>query len=134
MRIHNQQQNRLTYVIENVRNTAKFTDIIQSLGSPIIVEAHRLGSLALRKTTIWTNAATTAGLQSSYIDAQRQGPTIVEFLQSNGFTDWHCTAETPEYFPKFMSRFHSWAYSFTTDGKAGPGLLLHHNVLQEPSP
>ena len=33
-----------------------------------------------------------------------------------------------------MSRFHSWAYSFTTDGKAGPGLLLHHNVLQEPSP
>ena len=33
-----------------------------------------------------------------------------------------------------MSRFHSWAYSFTADGKAGPGLLLHQDVLQEPCP
>ena len=33
-----------------------------------------------------------------------------------------------------MSRFNSWAYSFTVDGKQGPGLLLHQNVLREPSP
>ena len=134
MRIRNQQKQPLTYVIENVPNAASFTDIIKSLGPPIIVEAHRLGSTALRKTAIWTNGATTTTLQSQYTAAQQPGPTIVNFLKLHGFPDWQCTTMTPAYFPKFMSRFNSWAYSFTADGKAGPGLLLHHDVLQEPCP
>ena len=87
MRIHNQQQQQLTYVIENVPNAAKFTDIIQSLGSPIIVEAHRLGSSALRKTTIWTNAAVATVLQSNYTAAQQQGQTVANFLRLKGFAD-----------------------------------------------
>ena len=120
MQIQERQQQRLTYVIENVPNAAKFNDIIQSLGSPIIVEAHRLGSFALRKTTIWTNTASVAILQSQYAVAQHPGQTAADFLTSHGFTDWHCTTATPEYFPKFMSCLNSWAYSFTADGKAGP--------------
>ena len=120
MQIQKQQHRQLTYVIENVPNAARFHDIIQSLGSPIIVEAHRLGSSALRKTTIWANASTTTTLQSQYTTAQHAGQTIIDFLTSNGFTDWHCTTATPEYFPKFMSRFNSWAYSFIVDNKAGP--------------
>ena len=33
-----------------------------------------------------------------------------------------------------VPRFNSWAYSFTTAGKPGPGMLIHQNVLQEPNP
>ncbi len=80
MRIHNHQHQQLTYVIENVPNAAKIADIIQSLGSPTIIEAHRLGSSALRKTAIWTNAATTATLQKNYTATQRQGHTVADFL------------------------------------------------------
>ena len=55
-----------TYIIENVPNSAKFQDIIHSLGTPIIVEAHLLGSSALRKTAIWTNAAAHTDLMADY--------------------------------------------------------------------
>ncbi len=71
-------------MIENVPNTAKFSDIIQSLGPPIIVEAHHLGSLALRKTPIWTNAASIQALKSQYANAQCHGQTVANFLRSHG--------------------------------------------------
>ena len=33
-----------------------------------------------------------------------------------------------------MARAGSWMYSFTKDGRPGPGLLMHQGSLQEPSP
>ena len=33
-----------------------------------------------------------------------------------------------------MSRYGSWMYSFTTNGKVGQGLLICNNEFQEPSP
>ena len=62
------------------------------------------------------------------------GDKIPQFLIRQGFYDWKYTDSTSDYFPKFMSRYGSWAYSFTADGKAGPGLLIHNNEFQEPSP
>ena len=134
MHVSRTQSRVPTYSIENVPNSAKFHDIIQSLGAPVIVEAQLLGSSALRKTTIWTNATDNTNLMANYRTSQINGKKVPEFLIRSGFVDWVPTPSTLDYFPKFMSRFGSWAYSFTADGGPGPGMLLHNDVLQEPSP
>ena len=134
MGIFKSQGRPITYFIENVPNSAKFQDIITSLGHPIIVEAHRLGSSSLRRTSMWTNSAPDPFLTQHHKDNQQPGDKIPQFLINQGFHDWKYVDSTSDYFPKFMSRYGSWAYSFTTDGKAGPGLLIHNNEFQEPSP
>ncbi len=55
-----------TYIIENVPNSARFIEITDALGPALIVEAHRLGSSAYRKTTLWTNAAPRETLEQHY--------------------------------------------------------------------
>ena len=120
MHVSRMQSTVPTYFVENVPNSAKFHDIIQSLGTPIIIEAQLLGSSALRKTTIWSNAASHTNLLTHYRQSQIVGRKIPEFLNNSGFIDWVPTTSTPDYFPKFMSRFGSWAYSFTADGRPGP--------------
>ena len=57
--LYERQQGKLTYILENVPKAAEFTEIGQSLGSPLMIEAHKVGSSARRKTAIWTNGATT---------------------------------------------------------------------------
>ena len=66
----------ITYFIENVPSFAKFINITNSLGQPIILEAHQLGSIALRKTTIWTNSADTSDLRRLYESSKVIGDTL----------------------------------------------------------
>ena len=134
MGLFESQGQPIAYFIENVPNAAKFQDIITSLGQPIIVEAHRLGSSSLRKIAVSTNSAPNAFLVQHYQANQKQGDKIPQFLINQEFYDWKYTDSTSEYFPKFMSRYISWAYTFTADDKAGPGFLIHNNEFQEPSP
>ena len=75
-----QGQAPITYFIENVPNTAKFSNIIDSLGTPLILEAHQLGSTALKKTTIWTNSASPNDLRNHYERSKNIGDTPSVFL------------------------------------------------------
>ncbi len=50
--LHDRQTDGITSFLENVPNTTSFTEVQASLGPAIILEAHKLGSSALRKTTI----------------------------------------------------------------------------------
>ena len=99
-----QHQNPLTFFVENVPNSAKFPDIQDSLGQPIVLEAHRLGSSSFRKTAIWTNCADYPYLNTRYQLDQHQGIPIQEFLQQHGFFEWQVMAHNTPYFPKFMTR------------------------------
>ena len=119
------QPQLVTYCIENVPNFAQFPAITEALGPALIVEAHRLGSSAYRKTAMWTNAAPRDSLMRHYNDHHRPGLKVPKFLEKHGFTNWRPTSYTGDYFPKFMARAGSWMYSFTKDGKPGPGLLMH---------
>ncbi len=97
-----------TYIVENVPNSARFTEITDALGPALIVEAHRMGSSAYRKTTVWTNAAPRETLMEHYNDHQHLGQKVPEFLRGHGFSEWEPTAYTGDYFPKFMARAGSW--------------------------
>jgi site-specific DNA-cytosine methylase len=59
-----------TYIVENVPNSARFIEIADALGPALIIEAHRLGSSAYRKTTLWTNAAPRETLMDHYNNHQ----------------------------------------------------------------
>lgn len=83
--------------------------------------------------SIWTNAASHDFLRRHYERNQRLEDKVPAFLDKHGFVDWRPTAYTRDYFPKFMAGAGSWTYSFTHDGKPGPGLLMHRSALQEPS-
>ncbi len=58
----------MTYIMENVLKASDFTVIQLNLGSPLIVEAHKVGSSARRKTALWTNGATTIFLENDYLN------------------------------------------------------------------
>jgi hypothetical protein len=88
------QRRSLTYFVENVPNSAQFTEITDALGPALIVEAHRLGSSAYRKTALWTNAAPHETLMQHYQDHQLLGQKVLEFLKEHGFTEWKPTAYT----------------------------------------
>ena len=59
-----------TYIVENVPNSARFIEITDALGPALIIEAHRLGSSAYRKTALWTNAAPRETLMDHYNNHQ----------------------------------------------------------------
>jgi hypothetical protein len=97
---------------EQLPHEALANNITNSLGQPIILEAYRLGSTALKKTAIWTNSANTSDLRHLYESSKVIGDTLPLFLYKNKFHDWHLTPQTGEYLPnKFMARPNSWGYS-----------------------
>lgn len=98
------QRNGVTYVIETVPNSGQFAEIAATLGPPIIVEAHKLGSSTLIKTTLWTNVATREHLTQPYESSHNPSDTIPIFLSTYGLSDWYPTTHTGKYFPKFMAR------------------------------
>lgn len=132
--LHNVQGgNIISYVIENVPNSARFGEITDALGPTIIVDAHKLGNSTLRKTALWTNAATYDFLFQHYEDIHYLGDKVPMLLSKHGFADSQSIAYTGDYFPKFMKRSGSWMYSFIAGGKPRPGRLLLQGTLQEPS-
>ena len=67
---------KVTYFIENVPNSSHFIEILDALGPAIVVEAHKLGSSALRKTALWTNVATRSHLEQHYAGSYNPGDTV----------------------------------------------------------
>lgn len=111
----------------------RFTEIKNALGPTIIIDAHKLGSSTLTKTTLWTNAPHNDFLAHHYANNHRLGDKVPLFLTKHGFTNRQPTVYTGDYFPKFMARAGIYMYNFIADGKPGPGLLLHQGTLHEPS-
>ena len=85
MGLHQSQNKKLAYFIENDPNSAKFVDITDSLGDPVMVEAHRLGSSSLRKTAVWTNASSHEFLAAHYHRNHKFGDKVPQFLSKQGF-------------------------------------------------
>lgn len=94
----------ITYTIENVPISARFPEITNALGPIIIVKAHKLGSSALTKTMLWTNASAHDFLLQHYENNHHPGNKVPLFLDKHGFADWRPIAYTWHYFPTFMAR------------------------------
>ena len=88
----------------NVPKAAEFAEIGMSLGTPLTIEAHKVGSSAPRKTAIWTNGATTESLSQDYVNHHVIGQSVRDLLRDNYFSGWSATNYTSYHFPKFMSR------------------------------
>jgi hypothetical protein len=102
--LYKRQHGRLTYILENVPKAAEFAELGLSLGTPLTIEAYKVGSSARRKTAIWTNGATTESLNQDYVNHHVIGPSVRDLLKDNYFPGWSATNYTSYHFPKFMSR------------------------------
>jgi hypothetical protein len=127
--IFNMVHQPITYVIENVPGAGRFKSIIDALGLPLLVSAHRLGSSARRETLLWTNSHTREFLQSHLTASQVPVVSVGEFLTLHGFNKEWTAPEglSSKVFPKFLSRIGSHAYRMH-DMVPGSGMLLYNGT------
>ena len=131
--LYDHHKGDLTYIFENVPGIISFRAVIQSLGAPVMAKATDLGSTSRRDTALWTNGAPHSYLEEDMAKHRRPGPSVPEFLQLHGYSpEYQALMKDPYYWPKFVARPGSWAFSFQSDCTPGPGLILHNGEYVEP--
>ena len=145
------QPNGVGYILENVPGTDKHPAIAATLDVPLHLDAPPCGSGAKRETLFWQNLADPTAVQQSFDALPTPTTPINDTLSRSNLQDWHTQPLTAGYnmppsgrdayntagkpqvaLPKFVCFPRSHKYRFHR-GRPGPGLLIHHNSLMEPS-
>ena len=132
MMAHLHRRGPLTYILENVPGALLFSELVNSLGQPLQVDAAQLGGASRRETLIWTNVDSHQNLTRSYNNSKLPPISVKELLILLGlYPEWREQFEG-QVLPKILARIGSWTHSYRF-GKPGSGMLLHHGRPKEAS-
>eukprot|EP00873_Tetraselmis_striata_P004992 jgi/Tetstr1/425256/TSEL_015709.t1 len=125
-RLASMQSGGVNFILENVPGAARCHEIVEAMGTPILVRAHELGSTTRRDTVVWSNIRDIDFFRAHYQQAQRAPLSVGELLTTHGFSPrWTAPSHLQHgLFSKFVSRRGSYAYRMTTattDAPAVPG-------------
>eukprot|EP00873_Tetraselmis_striata_P003478 jgi/Tetstr1/423742/TSEL_014374.t1 len=125
-RLASMQSGGVNFILENVPGAARCHEIVEAMGTPILVRAHELGSTARRDTVAWSNIRDIDFFRAHSQQAQRAPLSVGELLTTHGFSPrWTAPSHLQHgLFSKFVSRRGSYAYRMTTattDAPAVPG-------------
>eukprot|EP00873_Tetraselmis_striata_P041792 jgi/Tetstr1/462056/TSEL_007126.t1 len=111
-RLASMQPGGVNFVLENVPGAARCHEIVEAMGTPILVRAHELGSTARRDTVVWSNIRDIDFFRAHYQQAQRAPLSVGELLTTHVFSPrWTAPSHLQHgLFSKFVSRRGSYAY------------------------
>jgi site-specific DNA-cytosine methylase len=139
--IHMTQPQGVAFLLENVPDTSLHPLVLEALGTPVILDAPPLGSLALRKTAVWQNFLPQSVLLDEFrkqSDAYRRGAAgmranspLLKML-SEQFAGWEPQSKDQIVLPKFVC--HPASHQFREeDGVPRFGMLRYLERLMPPS-